>query len=91
VSAVIEGASGRDFLSFMRDEIFRPLGMQDTTAEDNEKIIPHRGRFYQINVDGSYRTSPYVDLSYKGGSGGSLLISRLSKVWFGFPEIWICG
>jgi hypothetical protein len=84
VSAVIEGASGRDFLSFMRDEIF-------TTADDNEKIIPHRGRFYQINVDGSYRTSPYVDLSYKWGSGGSLLISRLSKVWFGFPEIWICG
>lgn len=72
VGAVIEGAGGENFLELMRDEIFRPLGMQDTTADDNQRIIPHRGRFYQINADGSYRNSPYVDLSYKWPSGGFL-------------------
>lgn len=76
VSAVVEGASGRDFLSFMRDQIFRPLGMQDTTADENEKIIPYRGRFYQINADGTYRNSRYADLSYKWGSGGFLSSSE---------------
>ena len=75
-SAVVEGASGRDFLSFMRDEIFTPLGMQDSTADENERIIPHRGRCYQINLDGSYRNSPYADLSYKWGSGGFLSSSQ---------------
>ena len=56
----------------MHDRVFVPLGMLDTVADENEKIIKFRARWYQINADGSYRNSPYSDLSYKWASGGFL-------------------
>jgi serine beta-lactamase-like protein LACTB, mitochondrial len=72
LSAVVEGATGQKFLSFMHDQVFLPLGMEETVADENEKIIDHRARWYQINSDGTYRNSPYVDLSYKWAGGGFL-------------------
>lgn len=71
-SAAIEGASGQDFLSFMHDKVFLPLGMLDTVADENEKIISNRARWYDLTSDGSYRNSPYIDLSYKWAGGGFL-------------------
>lgn len=71
-SAAIEGASGQDFLSFMHDKVFVPLGMVDTLADENEQIIPKRARWYFQTSDSGYRNSPYVDLSYKWAGGGFL-------------------
>ena len=71
-SAAIEGASGQDFLSFMHDKVFQPLGMTSTVADDNEKIIPDRARWYFQLSDLSYGNSPFVDLSYKWAGGGFL-------------------
>jgi len=72
VSAAIEGASGQDFLSFMRDKVFLPLGMQDTLADEGDKVILNRARWYTVMPDGSYRNTPYEDLSYKWAGGGFL-------------------
>lgn len=72
VSAAIEKASGQDFLSFMHDKVFLPLGMQDTVADESDKIIPYRARWYTLIADGSYRNAPYEDLSYKWAGGGFL-------------------
>ena len=71
-SAAIEGASGEEFLSFMREKVFSPLGMQDTLADESDKIIPRRARWYTIMADGTYRNTPYEDLSYKWAGGGFL-------------------
>jgi serine beta-lactamase-like protein LACTB, mitochondrial len=71
-SAAIEEASGQDFLSFMHDKVFSPLDMQDTVADESDKIIPSRARWYTIMADGSYRNTPYEDLSYKWAGGGFL-------------------
>ena len=71
-SAAIEVASGQDFLSFMHDKVFSPLGMQDTLADESDKIIPSRARWYTIMADGTYRNTPYEDLSYKWAGGGFL-------------------
>jgi CubicO group peptidase (beta-lactamase class C family) len=71
-SAAIEGASGQDFLSFMRDKVFLPLGMQDTVADERDKIILNRARWYTVVADGTYRNTPYEDLSYKWAGGGFL-------------------
>jgi len=71
-SAAIEKASGEDFLAFMREKVFLPLGMKDTLADDSAKIIPHRARWYNVMADGSYRNSDYEDLSYKWAGGGFL-------------------
>ncbi len=72
ISAVIEKASGEDFLSFMHNNVFMPLGMQDTVADESEKIVPHRARWYNVKADGNYRNSDYEDLSYKWAGGGFL-------------------
>jgi CubicO group peptidase (beta-lactamase class C family) len=69
-SAAIEGATGQDFLSFMHDKVFVPLGMEDTFADESDKIILNRARWYTVVADGSYRNTPYEDLSYKWAGGG---------------------
>ena len=48
VSAVIENASGKDFLTYMEQNIFFPLGMSSTVPEMNAPLIPHRGRLLMI-------------------------------------------
>jgi CubicO group peptidase (beta-lactamase class C family) len=40
VSAAVEGAADRPFFSFMRDEVFRPLGMAHTGAESPDEENP---------------------------------------------------
>ena len=72
VSAAMETASGQDFLSFMHDKVFQPLGMEDTMADESASIISNRARWYTVMADGSYRNTPYEDLSYKWAGGGFL-------------------
>ena len=40
VSAAVEAAAERPFLSFMRDQVFQPLGMADTGAESPKEENP---------------------------------------------------
>ena len=40
VSAAVEAATERPFLSFMRDQVFQPLGMADTGAESPKEENP---------------------------------------------------
>jgi CubicO group peptidase (beta-lactamase class C family) len=70
LSAVVEGASGVDFLTYMQDNVFGPLGMIHTVAEHTDSIIPQRTSFYQRAEDGRVLNAPYVDNSYKWAGGG---------------------
>lgn len=72
VSAVIEGASGRPFLDYMRDAVFRPLGMRQTVADHVDSIIPFRARWYTADSLLRITNAPYVDNSYKWAGGGFL-------------------
>ncbi|MFQ5603335.1 MAG: serine hydrolase domain-containing protein [bacterium] len=72
ISAVVEGASGQDFLSYMRENVIRPLGMIQTVADLNAEIIYNRTRFYVKNQAGQLINAPYVDNSYKWAGGGYL-------------------
>ena len=72
ISAVMEGASGQDFLTFMRDEVFEPLGLRHTVPDYNGSIIMHRTEFYEHDRDGALINAPYVDNSYKWAGGGFL-------------------
>lgn len=47
LSAVIEGASGEDFLLFMK-KLFKELGMENTCAELNDRIIYNRARLSNL-------------------------------------------
>lgn len=72
LSVVVEGASGEDFLSFMHEHVFRPLGMRHTVADHTDSIIVGRTGFYVRTEDGSLINAPYVDNSYKWAGGGFL-------------------
>jgi CubicO group peptidase (beta-lactamase class C family) len=72
VSAVLEGASQTEFLTYMQREIFDPLSLRHTAADHVDAIIPHRTRFYRRRADGALLHAPYQDSSYKWAGGGFL-------------------
>jgi len=70
LSAVVEGASGEDFLAYMSRHVFKPLGMTSTAPDRNDSLLQNRTRFYDRGAAGGYAPSPAVDNSYKWGGGG---------------------
>lgn len=72
ISAVVEGASGEQFLTYMASHVFKPLGMTSTAPDKNDSLIPNRTRFYQRDSSGTFVVAPTVDNSYKWGGGGFL-------------------
>src|SRR6266571_5210818 len=72
ISAVVEGASGEQFLAYMSRHVFTPLGMTSTAPDKNDSLIPNRTRFYQRTGSGQFVPAPTVDNSYKWAGGGFL-------------------
>lgn len=72
VSAAVEGAAGRPFLDVMQERVFDPLGMRDTIADWNDRIIPGRARCHRRRPDGTLVHAPPVDNSNKWAGGGFL-------------------
>jgi CubicO group peptidase (beta-lactamase class C family) len=70
VSAVVEGAAGQPFLTYMREHVFEPLGLHSIVAGHVDSIIPWRARFYERGRDGRVTNAPFVDLSNKWAGGG---------------------
>lgn len=66
ISAVIEGASGKEFLPYMKEEVFDPLNMNNTVPEWSNKKISNLVSFY----DQENREADFVDNSYKWAGGG---------------------
>lgn len=76
LSAVIESASGEDFLSYMQEHVLNPLGLVHTTADQVSSVIEERGRYYEQSKDGKIQNATYVDNSYKWAGGGFLSTSE---------------
>jgi serine beta-lactamase-like protein LACTB, mitochondrial len=71
VSAVIEGASGENFLAYMGAHVIRPLGLTHTAPDRVDSLIPDRTAFYDPDtVHGGFQVAAPVDNSYKWASGG---------------------
>lgn len=86
LSAVIEGASGQDFLVFMEKEVFEPLKMSNSSADDNRKIIPNRTSFYSLDADKKVINAPYIDSS-ESWAGGGFLSNSEDLVRFGSAHL----
>lgn len=72
LSVVVEGASGEEFLTYMRRHVFEPLGMTRTTADRYDDIIDGRTAFYGVKPDGTAINAPAVDNSDVWAGGGFL-------------------
>ena len=85
IGAVIEGASGQDYLEYMSAHVFKPIEMNNTFPDYLEQIIPGRGRYY-YQKDGKTRNTPEVNNSYKWASGGYIGTSD-DLVRFGLAQL----
>jgi|AntRauTorcE11897_2_1112592.scaffolds.fasta_scaffold00093_17 CubicO group peptidase (beta-lactamase class C family) len=73
ISAVMEGASGQEFLPFMETRVFDRLNMTNTFPDHANQNTPNRTLFYVYNDSTeSNEGAPYVDNSYKWAGGGFL-------------------
>ena len=70
VSAVVEGASGDDFLHYMSAHVLRPLGLTHTAPDRVDSLLPGRTEFYDRDSAGILHIAPTVDNSYKWAGGG---------------------
>lgn len=71
ISAIIEGASGQEYISYMAENVFDPIGMKDTVPDHVAPIIANRSRYYS-SVEGKLVNTPWVDNSNKWAGGGFL-------------------
>jgi CubicO group peptidase (beta-lactamase class C family) len=65
---LIEKISGKPYCEFMREEVFRPLGMTDTGCEEPRTILKQRANGY-TRIDGTISNSDYIDMRFPGGAG----------------------
>ncbi len=82
LSAVLQEASGVEFLTLMRTTVFGPLNLIATVADHTDLIISHRAAPYSRR-DGRLVNAPFVDNSYKW-AGGGFLSTPSDLVQFGF-------
>ena len=70
LGCAVEGASGMKFTDFLRDNIFKPAGMNRMRADDIAELIINRAQGYQKTRSGELRNSALADTSYKIPGGG---------------------
>ena len=70
LGAIIEAASGMSYGDYMRQNVWQPLGMNDTRMDDPLEVIPNRVRGYQL-IDGKVKNSEFVDISSRFAAGGT--------------------
>ncbi|MEO8404247.1 MAG: serine hydrolase domain-containing protein [Chitinophagaceae bacterium] len=71
LSAAIENAANKNFLQYMKDEVFIPLELKNTMPDYNDSMVTGRTKFYD-EKDGNVVSGIVVDNSNKWGGGGFL-------------------
>ena len=71
LSAVIEGATHKNFLTYMHDSIFVPMELNNTVPDYNDSIIAYKARFYDES-NGKIINGYHVNNSNKWAGGGFL-------------------
>lgn len=82
VSAAVEAAAGEPFLTFMRRQIFEPLGMDDTKPDSADEAVPNRATFYfpKFAADPHYGLHLTRRLDYSCYAGASAFLSTPSDL-----------
>jgi CubicO group peptidase (beta-lactamase class C family) len=102
LGAVVQVVAGQDFLTFLQERVFEPLGMRSTSGDVGDKIVPYRTSFYERTGGkpsyhirqsswgngerGVLLNAPYTDNSNKYPSGG-LVTTPEDLVRFGFAHL----
>lgn len=70
LGCVLEGAAPATFADFVRENIFKPAGMDRMRVDSISDIIPNRAQGYRLTDKGVLINSPLADNSYKVPGGG---------------------
>ena len=66
---LLEKISGQSYKDFLQENIFKPLGMNDSGYDSNSAIIPHRASGYSPGPKGPENTG-YIDMTIPLSAGG---------------------
>ena len=82
MSAAVEAAADEPFLTFMRKQVFEPLGMDDTRADSATEPIPNRATSYfpRFAADPRYGLDLMRDVDYSCYAGASAFLSTPSDL-----------
>jgi serine beta-lactamase-like protein LACTB len=82
VSAAVEAAAGEPFFNFMATQIFKPLGMRDTTPDSATEPIPDQATFYypRFGGDTRYGPEPAREGNYSCFAGAGAFLSTPSDL-----------
>ena len=82
VSAAVEAAAGEPFLSFMRQRVFDPLGMDDTRADSASEPVANMATSYfpRFAADPKYGPDVMRTVEYSCYSGASVFVSTPSDL-----------
>ena len=69
LSYLIEKISGERYDRFLRENLFAPLGMNDSGYDSNSVIIPHRAAGYVYGASG-FANAAFIHMSNLQGAGG---------------------
>lgn len=72
LGAAVEGASGKKFLDYLRENVFSPAGMEQIRQDNVYAIVPHRARGYQRGPGGEIQNCAPADTSSKVPGGGMI-------------------
>lgn len=82
VSAAVEAAADEPFLTFMRRQVFEPLGMHDTMPESSTDSVAGRATPYfpRFAADTRYGPDPMRPIDYSCYAGASVFLSTSSDL-----------
>ncbi|MGE0556315.1 MAG: serine hydrolase domain-containing protein [Gemmatimonadales bacterium] len=69
LAKLIEQVSGQSYGAFLRAEVFEPLGMKDTGADDPSRPPPRLAQGYDRDQDGSIREAAEIYVPLLAGGG----------------------
>jgi CubicO group peptidase (beta-lactamase class C family) len=69
LSYLIEKISGTKYETFVRDNIFTPLGMKESGYDSNSGVIPHRAAGY-VSAGGQFENAGFINMTVPQGAGG---------------------
>ncbi len=70
LGCAVEGASAMSFSDYIRENVFKPAGMDRIRVDNVADIIPNRAQGYVKTQTGELRNSGLADTSYKIPGGG---------------------
>ncbi|HEX6162527.1 MAG TPA: serine hydrolase domain-containing protein, partial [Vicinamibacterales bacterium] len=80
LGAIIEKVSGQSYEKFLADNIFTPLGMNDSGYDSNLEIIKRRASGY-IRTPNGYRNAGYIHMSVPHAAGALYSTTRDLLKW----------